>query len=87
MKKFYPITISPTDNGIIVEAGCLKIVYQQTQLGMFIDDLNLYFADPGEGYKQIRKRWGITPEDQPEEVAPTIPEEERTKEPEAKRAY
>ncbi|GAH37322.1 unnamed protein product [marine sediment metagenome] len=87
MKNFYPITITPANNGIIVEAGCLKIVYQQTQLGMFFDDLTTYLDDSKAGEKLIRKRWDIDQEDQAEEVAPTIPEEEKVKEPEAKRAY
>ena len=77
MKKFYPIKISLTDNGIIVEAGYLKIVYQQDQLEMFFDHLELYLSEPGKAYKMIRERWNIVSEDQAEEATPSISEQER----------
>lgn len=86
MKNFYPIQIRPANNGIIVTAGCLKIVYQQNQLSSFLADLEFYLKEPGLAYKAIRERWGIEEEDRAEE-APTTRREEGAKEAEAERTY
>ena len=70
MKNFFPIKIDYASNGIIVKAGCLLIVYQQTQLNMFHNDIGAYLVDPVATEKEIRKRWHI------EETDSESPEEE-----------
>jgi len=75
LKKFYDIKISHASNGIIVEAGCIKLVYQQDQLEMFDDHLELYLTDPEKGYKLIRERWHIDQGDEEQPVAETAREE------------
>jgi len=69
LQKFYEIKINGTHNGIIVEVGCVKLVYQQTQLDMFYADLALYLVDREKGYKAIRERWQIYEEADQAEVA------------------
>jgi len=81
MKNFHTIQITPASNGITVKAGCLLIVYQQTQLNIFHDDLARYLNDPIATEKEIRKRWHIEQGEDTE--APT---EEREPRPSISRA-
>lgn len=57
--KFQEIKTNPVDNGVRVEVGCLKLVYQQKDFKQFFRDLENYFKDPEKTEKAIRKRWGI----------------------------
>ena len=75
MEDFRTIKIRHASNGIIVEVGCVKLVYQQSQLDMFSDDLLLYVRDPEAGYKNIRERWQIYEEDEGQPVAEKAREE------------
>lgn len=59
MKNFHTLTIKPASNGIEVKAGCLLIVYQQSQITLFINDLRNYLDDPIGTEKMIRDRWVI----------------------------
>jgi len=68
MKSFLNIKIEPASNGIIVKVGCVLLVYQQTQLNMFHNDLVDYLDDPIATEKEIRKRWHI--EQGVDEVSP-----------------
>jgi len=69
MKQFMDIRIVAASNGVTVFVGCLKVVYQQTQLEMFLGDLTMYLQDPKGAEDTIRKRWDITMET-PEEATP-----------------
>jgi hypothetical protein len=66
MNKFQKITIESLDNGIVVKAGCMKLVYQEQDLGTFHEDLESYIKHPNETEKGIRKRWNINSECTPQ---------------------
>lgn len=68
MQRFQEIGIFPNANGITVKVGCITLVYQQTQLNVFHDDLARYLTDPVGTEKEIRKRWHI---EQPEDAEAT----------------
>lgn len=73
MERFHSIVIEPASNGISVKIGCISLVYQQTQLNMFHDDLALFLIDPVSAEKQIRKRWHIG-QGEDQAVAMEVPE-------------
>ena len=78
--NFLTVKIDPTSNGIIVKVGCIKLVYQQTQLNVFHNDLALYLNDPLAAEKEVRERWNMGPgEDSESPVEATEPRDESSK--------
>lgn len=73
MKRFQNIGIFFNSNGLTVKVGCTTLVYQQTQLDMFHNDLALYLNNPLAAEKEVRERWNI---DQSEDAE--SPTEERS---------
>ena len=54
------ITINAVDNGLIVEVGCKKLVYQKDDgYKQFLADLKSYLKNPEKAQEEIFKRWGI----------------------------
>ena len=81
--NFLTVRIDPTSNGIIVKVGCIKLVYQQTQLNVFHNDLALYLNDPSAAEKEVRERWNIGPGEDSE--GPTETTDERAPRPSSSR--
>ena len=60
MKKLtYNLRIEGHDNGVLVKAGCVQLVYHQSNFATLLNDLEAYLKDPDATVKSIMRRENI----------------------------
>ena len=60
MKRLpYKIEIKGAENGVMVEVGCVLLVYHQSDFATLLNDLEAYLKNPDVAIKDIKRRENI----------------------------